>query len=62
MTHHHQQQQQALPARVAPLPPPPTPADYHPDKHERMKAVMAYYLKGDKLALNRFPGGSEPGS
>ena len=41
---------------------PSPPSDYHPDKHERMKAVMKYYLKGEKLALNAFPGGSEPGS
>lgn len=40
----------------APLP------DYHPNKHERMKAVMQYYLQGDKAALKPFPGGSEPGS
>lgn len=45
---------------------PPTPVmvhiNYHPDKHERMKAVMRFYIKGDRLALNPFPGGSEPGS
>jgi hypothetical protein len=27
-----------------------------------MKAVMAYYLDGNKKALADFPGGSEPGS
>ncbi|KAI8462685.1 MAG: nucleotide-diphospho-sugar transferase-domain-containing protein [Monoraphidium minutum] len=45
---------------------PPTPVmvhiNYHPDKHDRMKAVMRYYLHDDKLALKHFPGGSEPGS
>ncbi|GBF91185.1 glycosyltransferase [Raphidocelis subcapitata] len=50
----------------APEAQPPMPAmvhiNYHPNKHERMKAVMAYYLDGDKNALAPFPGGSEPGS
>ncbi|KAK9824345.1 hypothetical protein WJX72_009577 [[Myrmecia] bisecta] len=36
--------------------------NYHPDKHERMKAAAQYYLHGDDHALDRFPGGSEPGS
>lgn len=44
----------------------PTPVlvhiNYHPDKLERMKAVFAYYLKGNVHALEGFPGGSEPGS
>ena len=34
----------------------------HPDKHERMKAVVKYYLEGDAHALDKFPGGSEAGS
>lgn len=37
-------------------------ADYHPDKHERMKAVFKYYLDKDEGALKPFPGGSEPGT
>jgi hypothetical protein len=37
-------------------------ADYHPNKHERMKAVFKYYLQKDLTALAGFPGGSEPGS
>jgi len=37
-------------------------ADYHPDKHERMKAVFRYYVQKDMLALSSFPGGSEPGT
>lgn len=32
------------------------------DKTERMRAMIAYYIKGDEHALDRFPGGSEPGS
>jgi fructose/tagatose bisphosphate aldolase len=36
--------------------------NYHPDKVERMKAAIEYYWKGDKRALDPFPGGSEPGS
>lgn len=36
--------------------------DYHPDKHERMKAVFAYYLDKDMNALKAFPGGSEKGT
>jgi hypothetical protein len=36
--------------------------DYHPDKHERMKAVFKYYLDKDRNALAPFPGGSEPGT
>jgi len=45
---------------------PPMPVmvhiNYHPDKHERMKAVFKYYLEGKKEDLMRFPGGSEPGT
>ena len=37
------------------------PAD-HPDKHDRQNAVMKYYIEGDEHALDRFPGGSEPGT
>ena len=36
--------------------------NYHPDKTDRMKAAIKYYLQGDKGALEPFPGGSEPGS
>lgn len=32
------------------------------DKGERMRAAIKYYLEGDEHALDRFPGGSEPGS
>ncbi|GAX77314.1 hypothetical protein CEUSTIGMA_g4760.t1 [Chlamydomonas eustigma] len=45
---------------------PPKPimvhVNYHPDKHERMRAVFKYYKDGDEHALDSFPGGSEPGS
>jgi hypothetical protein len=44
---------------LAPCPP---AADYHPDKHERMKAVFKYYLHNDKTDLMAFPGGSEKGT
>eukprot|EP00899_Mesostigma_viride_P013557 jgi/Mesvir1/22201/Mv18797-RA.1 len=33
--------------------------NYHPDKHERMKAIVKYYREGDVHALDRFPVGSE---
>ncbi len=36
--------------------------NYHPDKKERAEAAHAYFVKGDRSALERFPGGSEPGS
>jgi len=36
--------------------------NYHPDKHERMKAAAKYYFQGDASDLMRFPGGSEPGT
>lgn len=36
--------------------------NYHPDKHERMKAVVKYYVDGDEHALDSFPGGSEQGT
>jgi hypothetical protein len=36
--------------------------NYHPDKHERMQAVVKYYVDGDEHALDKFPGGSEAGS
>lgn len=45
---------------------PPMPVtvhiNYHPDKHERMLAVVKYYVDGDDADLKKFPGGSEPGS
>ncbi|GFH15326.1 glycosyltransferase, partial [Haematococcus lacustris] len=45
---------------------PPKPVtvhvNYHPDKHERMKAIFKYYNEGDEHALEPFPGGSEQGS
>eukprot|EP00798_Chlamydomonas_sp_ICE-L_P003487 gene3487-13553_t len=45
---------------------PPMPVtlhvNYHPDKHERMKAAIKYYVDGDQNALDAFPGGSEKGS
>ena len=36
--------------------------NYHPDKNERQRAVMKYFIDGDDHALDAFPGGSEPGS
>ena len=33
--------------------------NYHPDKWDRMKAVIAYYDGGNKQALRPFPVGSE---
>ncbi|GAB4823934.1 hypothetical protein N2152v2_010980 [Parachlorella kessleri] len=36
--------------------------NYHPNKAERMKAAVDYYVHGNDEALNSFPGGSEPGS
>ena len=36
--------------------------NYHPDKWERMKAVVQRWVNGDAKALDAFPGGSEPGS
>lgn len=36
--------------------------NYHPNKVERMKGAIDFFLKGDSTALARFPGGSEPGS
>jgi arabinosyltransferase len=36
--------------------------NYHPDKTQRMRGAVDYYLYGDKEALKSFPGGSEPGS
>lgn len=36
--------------------------NYHPDKSNRMRAAIKYYLDGDEDALKGFPGGSEPGS
>ncbi len=43
-----------------PTPPYPTPLpSYHPDKFERMKAVVRRYVDGDARALDAFPDGSE---
>ena len=36
--------------------------NYHPDKWERMKAVVQRWVTGDTAALDAFPGGSEKGS
>ena len=33
--------------------------NYHPDKYERMLAVVKFYVKGEKAALDGFPEGSE---
>jgi hypothetical protein len=33
--------------------------NYHPNKFERMKAIVEYYVNGNKDALKRFPDGSE---
>jgi hypothetical protein len=33
--------------------------NYHPDKYERMVALVDYFIKGKKDALKRFPDGSE---
>jgi hypothetical protein len=27
-----------------------------------MRAIIEYYIKGDEHALEKFPGGSEPGT
>ena len=32
---------------------------FHPDKFQRMLAIVDYYVKGDKEALMGFPDGSE---
>ena len=36
--------------------------NYHPNKVERMKAIVEYYKTGNEKAIMQFPGGSEPGS
>jgi len=36
--------------------------NYHPDKHNRMLAVIKYFFDSDPRALDKFPGGSEPGT
>ncbi|KXZ46748.1 hypothetical protein GPECTOR_41g713 [Gonium pectorale] len=45
---------------------PPLPVmvhiNYHPDKHERMKAVIDWYTNKNEHALDPFPGGSEKGT
>lgn len=33
--------------------------NYHPDKFERMKAIVKYFVDGDTKALDSFPDGSE---
>jgi arabinosyltransferase len=33
--------------------------NYHPDKFERMKAVVKRYVDGEKAALDPFPDGSQ---
>eukprot|EP00271_Cylindrocystis_brebissonii_P015463 TRINITY_DN38364_c0_g1_i1.p1 TRINITY_DN38364_c0_g1~~TRINITY_DN38364_c0_g1_i1.p1 ORF type:complete len:416 (+),score=86.70 TRINITY_DN38364_c0_g1_i1:108-1355(+) len=33
--------------------------NYHPDKYQRMLAIVDYYVNGNKAALNPFPDGSE---
>ena len=33
--------------------------NYHPDKYERMLAVVDYYVNNVKSALQPFPDGSE---
>lgn len=33
--------------------------NYHPDKYERMLAIVDHYVKGNANALKRFPDGSE---
>ncbi|CAM6101370.1 unnamed protein product [Calypogeia fissa] len=33
--------------------------NYHPDKYERMLAIVDYYLLGNTKALDKFPDGSE---
>lgn len=33
--------------------------NYHPNKFERMKAVVSHYVEGVAGALDRFPDGSE---
>ena len=36
--------------------------NFHPNKSERMAAIIKYYLENDDEALKPFPGGSEPGT
>lgn len=33
--------------------------NYHPNKFERMQAIVKYYFNGDENALDPFPDGSE---
>jgi hypothetical protein len=33
--------------------------NYHPDKHPRMLAIVDYYMRGKRAALQPFPDGSE---
>lgn len=32
------------------------------EKTERMRSIIEHYIKGDEHALDRWPGGSEPGT
>jgi hypothetical protein len=50
------------PADQRPAMPVMVHVNYHPDKHQRMKAIFKYYLDKDEHALDSFPGGSNPGS
>lgn len=53
------------PSSSLPFPPPSfqlpvmVHVNYHPDKHERMRGVVRYFLGGDSGALDNFPDGSE---
>lgn len=49
-------------ARFADLKPVMIHVNYHPNKHERMLAIVDRYVKGVETALDSFPGGSDPGS
>jgi hypothetical protein len=33
--------------------------NYHPNKFERMQAIVKYYVNGEENALDEFPDGSE---
>ena len=50
----HRAQQPPLPVTVH--------VNYHPDKHDRMKAIVKCYVDKDLQALQPFQGGSEKGS
>jgi hypothetical protein len=40
-------------------PPASSQVNYHPNKHERMLAIVERYVKGNMNALDPFPDGSE---